>query len=81
MAEELKYVKTKNEEIIIFPMVIQHDTFKHLEPISAGFCRIRNRKVDCYGESYSLGLKAIIREDSLQATKFVFGVDAMIDRL
>ena len=81
MVEELKYVKTTNEEIIIFPLVMQHNTFKHLNLASAGFCKISEGKVDCYGHSFSLGLKAFVKEDSLQATQFVFGVTAILEIL
>lgn len=83
MSIELKYIKTQDDEIIIFPMGIQHDTFKKFNPVSAGFCRVRSnkRKVHCYGESFSLGLKSEMREDSLEATKSVFGIHAMLDIL
>lgn len=34
-----KYVRLKEyDSFIFFPMIIEHSTFKHLQPISAGFC-------------------------------------------
>lgn len=33
-----KYVRFKEyNEIIIFPQILKHSTFKHLKPISVGF--------------------------------------------
>jgi len=77
--EKMKYVKVGNyNSIIIFPQIIGHDTFKHLNPKTAGFCYISNEKVDCFGESYSLKLKADEKEDSREATKQYCGIEAMI---
>jgi hypothetical protein len=78
--EKLKYIKTDLNEIIIFPMSIEHSSFKNFSPVSAGFCVIRNNydKVDCYGESHSLELQSDVKADTLEATKHVFGIDAMI---
>lgn len=44
MSEELKYIKTSEEQIVIFPMEIEHSTFKFLNPTTAGFCRIRTNR-------------------------------------
>ena len=79
MSQELKYVKLSNDNVIIFDCEIQHDTFKNLNPVSAGFCRVRSNKVYCYGNSYSLGLESVMREDTMQATRCVFGIKAMIN--
>jgi len=75
---KLKYVRLERfDEIIIFPTVLAHSTFKHLNPISAGFCYIENNKVSCFGESISLDIKS--KEGDTQiATKQVFGFDAML---
>ena len=68
-----KYVRlSQYNEIIIFPEVIEHSTFKHLSPISAGFCYIQDRGVVCYGESISLNLESK-EDDSERATFQVFG--------
>ena len=47
--------------------------------VSAGFCSIENNCVYCYGGSVSLRLKSNEFEDSKFATKYVFGIDAMIE--
>lgn len=75
---KLKYVRLKAyDEIIIFPMLLEHSTFKHLNPISAGFCYIDNGKVSCFGNSVSLGIGSK-DDDTQQATKQVFGIEAML---
>ena len=69
-----KYIRLPQfDEIIIFPEVIQHSKFKHLNPISAGFCHINtdDQSVKCYGESISLN-KTSRKEDSDIATKQFF---------
>jgi hypothetical protein len=81
MDTKQKYVRLKEfNEIIIFPIVISHDEFKNWDVVSAGFCYVNSnrRRVDCFGESFSLGLKSNEKEDTLQATKQIFGVEAMI---
>ena len=68
-----KYVSlSKGNEIIVFPMTIQHNTFKSLDPVSAGFCYIHNNHVECFGRSVSLGLESMVR-DSETATIQLFG--------
>jgi len=78
---KLKYIKLKGGEVVIFPIVIEHDTFKYLNPVTAGFCEVTETKVTCFGESYSLKLKADEKQDTLDATKHVFGIEAMIKLL
>ena len=74
-----KYVRLKRyNEIIIFPEVIEHKDFSKFELVSAGFCYVSNNQVQCFGESYSLGLKSD-PEDSKLATKQIFGFEAMMD--
>lgn len=76
--EKMKYVRLKQfDQIIIFPCVMEHSSFRGMNPITAGFCyiNIQNRRVDCFGESVSLNLKSGDREDVFQATKQVFGID------
>lgn len=80
--EKMKYIKVGHyNSIVIFPPIIEHDTFKHLNPISAGFCYISEKKVDCFGESISLGLKSNEVEDSREATKQICGIEALIESL
>lgn len=72
MSAKLKYVRLgRLDEIIIFPEVIEHSSFKGLNPISAGFCYINEDRVKCFGESVSLGLKSM-DDDSVIATKQLF---------
>jgi len=73
MNTKQKYIRLERyDEIIIFPEVIEHSSFKHMKPISAGFCYIEDRKVSCFGESYSLGLESK-EDDSQRATWQLFG--------
>lgn len=73
-----KYVRLfEYNSIIIFPEIIQHSDFKGWNVLSAGFCYVNTYKkqVECYGESVSLGLKSLQKEDSELATKQLFGND------
>jgi hypothetical protein len=71
-----KYVRLKDyNEIIIFPEIIEHSTFRNLEPVSAGFCYINKDHIACFGKSISLRLDSK-EDDSFWATKQVFGWDA-----
>jgi len=81
MSEKQKYVRLKEyDEVIIFPCVMEHSTFKYLNPVSAGFCYINphQHRIDCFGESVSLMIKSDKKEDSFQATKQVFGFDSAL---
>lgn len=81
MDTKQKYVKLQEfDSIIIFPIVIEHSTFKHLNPVTAGFCYVNgtDEKVTCFDESFSLNLKSDEKEDSLIATKQIFGYEAML---
>jgi len=80
MDTKQKYVRLKDGEIIIFPISISHDTFKYLNPVSAGFCYVNSDKnrVDCFGDSFSLDLKSDVKGDTRQATKQIFGLDALM---
>lgn len=75
MDTKQKYVRTKNG-VIIFNPLISHDTFKGLNPTTAGFCYVGNDEVSCFGDSFSLNLKSDPKEDSFEATKQIFGFDA-----
>ena len=78
--EKMKYVKVGDyNSIIIFPIIIEHSEFKRFNPITAGFCYISREKIDCFGESISLGLKSNERLDTIDATKQYCGIEAMIN--
>ena len=68
-----KYVKTKDDDIIVFSETMQHSQFKHWNPVSAGFIMFYidketgNPNCKCYGESISLGLKSNPEEDTARA--------------
>lgn len=73
--EKQKYVRLEEwNQVIIFPCVMEHSAFKHLNPVSAGFCYICKDKIDCYGESVSLKLNSD-PDDSYYATKQIYGFD------
>ena len=79
MDTKQKYVRVKKyDSIIIFPQIIEHSTFSHLEPVSAGFCIIDSDKkqVDCFGASHSLMVKSD-KDDSELATRQIFGMEAV----
>lgn len=76
---KVKYIKTKDRQIIIFSEYYTHDEFLHkFEPVSAGFiffsvddkgqpdCR-------CYGKSVSLGLEADEKIDTELARNQILG--------
>jgi hypothetical protein len=77
-----KYVRLKElDSFIFFPEIIEHSTFKHLNPISAGFCYLNDDDiVKCFGGSISLGIDSN-SEDTILATKQVYGFDAMLKLL
>jgi hypothetical protein len=78
--EKMKYVKVGDyNSIIIFPQIIEHSRFKHLNPTTAGFCYISEDKVKCFGESISLGIKSNERLDTIDATKQYCGTEAMLN--
>lgn len=74
-----KYVRLKSyNSFIFFPQIIEHSTFKHLNPVSAGFCYLDgDNVVECFGKSISLGIDSD-PEDTKLATKQVYGIDAML---
>jgi len=81
MDRKQKYVKlSQYNGIIIFPCFVEHSKFQILGLLTAGFCYVdaELNRVHCFGESYSLGLKSDEKEDSREATKQVFGIDAML---
>jgi len=69
-----KYIRTSEDNIVIFPCTMVHSMFKSLNPVSAGFIKIHNKPDDsgiidvsceCYGESVSLNLKSCIDDSRL----------------
>jgi hypothetical protein len=71
-----KYIRLREyDEIVIFPIAMNHSIFKFLDPISAGFCEIveNENKVICYGESLSIGMESH-KYDSMIASNQLFGI-------
>lgn len=63
MLSQVKYVKTKNDQIIIFPESMNHSDFQSKGIESAGFIRFfinadSNIDCSCYGKSVSLKIKS-----------------------
>ena len=56
--DKLKYVVTRDGEMIVFSCLIQHSQFAGLDPISAGFIAVDSdgNLKECYGKSISLGI-------------------------
>lgn len=58
-----KYVRTKNNTIIVFSPAIQHKEFEEFNILSAGFIsfgvdKSGNVSCCCYGKSQSLGVES-----------------------
>jgi len=71
---KVKYIRTKKNSIIVFSQLQEHSEFRMFEPISAGFISFgigedSNPDCSCYGQSVSLGLKSIEKEDSALAKR------------
>ena len=66
----MKYIRHKKYGICLFPNIIKHKDmaecfFGKEEIISAGFVGVGiDGKLDCYGESTSLGIHSLYEEDS-----------------
>jgi hypothetical protein len=65
----VKYIRTKNDEIIIFGEIMQHSDFRNFNPVSAGFILFGinehgNPTCNCYGHSVSLNLDSNSEEDT-----------------
>jgi hypothetical protein len=75
-----KYVRTKNNEIIVFSELLVHSNFKRFEPVSAGFIAFKKDDKDgltceCYGQSISLDfLQSKPEEDSKLAKRQILGI-------
>ena len=74
-----KYIKTKDNEIIVFSALLNHSDFKKFNPISAGFILFLTDELgipncECYGESVSLNfLKSNPEQDSKLANIQILG--------
>ena len=73
-----KYIKDKNNKIIVFSEDLMHSDFRHMEPKSAGFIcfstgKMNNPVCHCYGESISLRLKSD-KEDTYLANVQIMGI-------
>jgi hypothetical protein len=71
--QKVKYIKTKDKEIIVFGEIMVHSDFKNRNPISAGFISFGinkdgNPTCSCYGKSISLGLQSD-EEDTILAQR------------
>lgn len=76
----VKYIRTKDDQIIVFGEYYQHSEFARFEPISAGFIAIgadgrHEPTCSCYGESVSLKLQSKPEEDTKLARKQILGYD------
>lgn len=74
----VKYIKTEDNQIIVFGEYYQHSQFRMFNPVSAGFISIGAKgkyepDCTCYGESVSLGLKADVEIDTELARKQILG--------
>lgn len=75
---KVKYIRTKDNKIIVFSELLEHSQFKMFEPVSAGFISIgalnkHEPDCTCYGESFSLNLKADEEYDTQLAKKQILG--------
>jgi hypothetical protein len=67
---KVKYIRTRQNEIIVFSELLNHSDFSNHRPVSAGFISFGvgedgNPSCSCYGESVSLGfLKSKGDEDA-----------------
>lgn len=68
VTKELKYVIVDYKGLetpIIFPMWMNHNAFKHMNPISAGMIRLGDEFAEAYGKSNGLGLLARAKDSEL----------------
>lgn len=68
-----KYVRLGRDDIdaiIVFPMWLEHRSFRHFGVVSAGFCYIDEDKVRCFGRSISLGLDSQPKDSDIATRQF-----------
>lgn len=78
MFNKAKYIRTKNNDIIVFSPALHHSSFKHRDPVSAGFISFGVDKdgnicCRCFGESQSLNLKSYENTDTILANRQILG--------
>lgn len=61
MFNNVKYIITKDNDIIVFGEIFNHSDFRHMDPIRAGFISFGvnkegNPSCYCYGKSISLDM-------------------------
>ena len=71
---KVKYIRTKDNEIIIFGEIMQHSDSRNFHPVSAGFISFGinkegNTTCSCYGESVSLNMKRNPEDDTMYAKR------------
>jgi hypothetical protein len=71
---KVKYIRTKDDEIIIFGEIMQHKDFRNFSPVSAGFISFGinkegNPTCSCYGESISLNMESNPEDDTMYAKR------------
>jgi hypothetical protein len=68
---KIKYIKTESNEIITFPASLNHSDFRMFKPVSAGFISFGYKgDVSCYGDSFSLKLKADPEDSDIAKRQF-----------
>jgi hypothetical protein len=66
-----KYIKTIDNEIILFPEHIMHSDFRNLKPISAGFFYYESSNyIVCHGHSISLNLSSDVNDSEIANRQF-----------
>lgn len=78
MKNDVKYVVTKDDEMIIFGATISHDEFIGFKPIRAGFINFSsnedgNPTCQCYGSSFSLRMESDPEKDTFLA-QMILGI-------
>jgi len=74
MFTKVKYIITKDNEIVVFGELMQHSDFRHLDPIRAGFISFGvnsqdNPSCSCYGRSVSLQMDSDPEKDTAIARR------------
>jgi hypothetical protein len=71
-----KYIRTKENKIIVFSALFIHSDFKMYNPVSAGFINFlidndKNIICECYGKSVSLELESRVGDSRLAQIQIV----------
>lgn len=74
-----KYIRTEEDQIIVFPSYLSHNLFKSFNPVSAGFISFgatakHEPSCTCYGKSVSLGIDSNTDEDTFLAKKQILKI-------